>query len=190
MAELQKRKRSGAKTSRSETVTVRLGPKLRYFAELAARKQRRTLSSFIEWAIQEELGHVYLIEPLINPSGYDKPGFTIKDDMGRLWDVEEQARFIKLAFSYPDLMTHEEQILWKLIQENGVLWYADYLEPMEKWVWRIEEEAVNFDQLRKHWPVFVAVARGEKDRSALPKLEHLNPGSGKEDDEMDDYTPF
>ena len=50
-----KRRGGGGKLARSETVTVRLAPKLRYLAELAARKQRRTLSSFIEWAIEETL---------------------------------------------------------------------------------------------------------------------------------------
>jgi hypothetical protein len=39
---------------------VRLDPKLRYLAELAARKQRRTVSSFIEWTIEEALKNIYL----------------------------------------------------------------------------------------------------------------------------------
>ena len=34
---------------------VRIEPRLRYGAELAARKQRRTLSSFMEEAIEEAL---------------------------------------------------------------------------------------------------------------------------------------
>ena len=41
------------KLNRSETVTVRLDPRLNYLAELAGRAQRRTKSSFIEWAVQE-----------------------------------------------------------------------------------------------------------------------------------------
>ena len=41
-----KRKGGGGKLARSETVTVRLDPKLRYLAELAARIQRRSVSSF------------------------------------------------------------------------------------------------------------------------------------------------
>ncbi len=49
----KKRKGGGGKLSRSEVVTVRLDPKLRFAADLAARKQRRTLSSFIEWAVEK-----------------------------------------------------------------------------------------------------------------------------------------
>src|SRR3954451_23553485 len=53
-------KTSGSNLSRSEVVTVRLDPKLRYLAELAARKQRRTLSSYIEGAIEESLANFKL----------------------------------------------------------------------------------------------------------------------------------
>lgn len=56
----QSRKSRGAKPSRSETVTVRLKPKTKYLAELAARKQRRTLSSFIECAAADSLNRVFL----------------------------------------------------------------------------------------------------------------------------------
>lgn len=43
------------KLNRSETVTVRLDPRLNYLAELAGRAQRRTKSSFIEWAVQQAI---------------------------------------------------------------------------------------------------------------------------------------
>ena len=52
----------GGKLNRSETVTIRLDPKLRYLTELAARKHRRTVSSFIEWAIESMLDKVVLRE--------------------------------------------------------------------------------------------------------------------------------
>lgn len=43
------------KPARSVTVTARLDRRLRYLAEIAARAQRRTLSSFIEWAIRDSI---------------------------------------------------------------------------------------------------------------------------------------
>lgn len=45
----------GSKLNRSETVTIRLDPRLNYLTDLAARCQRRTKSSFIEWVIKETL---------------------------------------------------------------------------------------------------------------------------------------
>ena len=62
MTQQNRRKGGGSKLSRSETVTVRLDQKLRYLAELAARKYRRTLSSFIEWAIEDTFNRIMLSE--------------------------------------------------------------------------------------------------------------------------------
>jgi predicted transcriptional regulator len=43
------------KLGRSEVVTIRLDPRLKFGADMAAAKCRRTLSSFTEWAIEEAL---------------------------------------------------------------------------------------------------------------------------------------
>lgn len=43
------------KLGRSEVVSIRLDPRLKFGAEIAATKCRRTLSSFTEWAIEEAL---------------------------------------------------------------------------------------------------------------------------------------
>lgn len=118
MTEQEKRKGGGGKLSRSETVTVRLDPKLRYLAELASRKQRRTLSSYIEWAIEDSLRSVLLYQG----SGYGgDESVSVADDASRLWDVDQAERFVRLAIRYPELLTHEEQELWKLLQDSQLL---------------------------------------------------------------------
>lgn len=107
------KKVGGGKLTRSETVTVRLDPKLRYLAELAARKQRRTLSSFIEWAIERSLDDITLRS--------DEGGYTTLEVAAEdLWDVYEPDRFLILAQEYPELLTHEEQVRMKIIQEDEV----------------------------------------------------------------------
>src|SRR3954469_5246025 len=98
----EKRKGRGGKISRSETVTVRLDPKLRYLAELAARKQRRTLSSYIEGAIEESLANFKL-----NGSS------TATECERALWDVDASDRFVKLALFDEGLLNYREQALWK-----------------------------------------------------------------------------
>ena len=80
MAE-EKRKGGGGKLARSETVTVRLDPKLRYLAELAARKQRRTVSSFIEWAVEQSFSGVNLYQG----TGYNgDESVTVEHEAARL----------------------------------------------------------------------------------------------------------
>ena len=166
-----KRKAGGGKLSRSETVTVRLDPKLRYLAELAALKQRRTLSSFIEWAIEDSLGRVYLRE-----GGYGTdPGTSVADVAAKLWDVDDADRFARLALDYPDLLTHEEQKRWKLIRENGFLWKGRYDKFSSEFMWTVQESSLNFERLREYWAVFTAVVHGEADRSSLPQWDKTKP---------------
>lgn len=158
-----KKKGAGGNLNRSEVITVRLDPKLRYLAELAALKQRRTLSSYIEWAIQDSLNRVYLREG----TGYNgDEGTTFFDETDRLWDVDAPDRFAKLALHYPELLTYDEQKKWKLIRENGYLWKGRMIRG--KWTWEVEEDALIIERLRKYWDEFCSVAEGTMDSSALP----------------------
>ncbi|MGB6797898.1 MAG: hypothetical protein WBE48_15380 [Xanthobacteraceae bacterium] len=138
---------------------MRLDPKLRYLAELAARKQRRTLSSFIEWAIEESLKNTHLD---------DRGQFSesIASLSADLWDVDEPDRFAKLAFLYPEMLTHDEQVLWKLIRENGFLWAGHFDNETKEWTWSVKPNSLVIEHLRKHWEAFRSVAfeNGSKDK--------------------------
>ncbi|MDH4459330.1 MAG: hypothetical protein QE272_11555 [Nevskia sp.] len=172
MTELEKRKGGGAKLSRSETVTVRLDPRLRYLAELASLKHRRTLSSFIEWAVEETLKSVVIDDG--DPETGEEPT-TVAQAGWSLWDVDEADRFAKLALRYPELLTHEEQKRWKLIRENGSLWRGNYQNADNEWKWDVRESNLLFDRLRQHWDSFSAVARGEAPHSPLPSWAKKRP---------------
>lgn len=181
-----KGKAGGGKLARSETVTVRLDPKLRYLAELAALKQRRTVSSFIEWAIEYTLSR-----ECIEESGYGNDrGTTFFDVASKLWDVDDADRFVKLALNYPDLLTHEEQKRWKLIRENGFLWRGSYAKNGGQWTWQVAEGYLRFDQLRAHWDDFCAVARGKAPRESLPTWVDRNPAQKPSFEDMDGDIPF
>lgn len=157
-----KSSKGGSKLSRSEVTTVRLDPKLRYLAEVASRKQRRTLSSFIEWAIEDSLGRVALKE---GPDWL----VSVGSEAEVLWDVDSADRLVKLALRYPELLTHDEQILWKLIRESGYLWKGRFESPSGRWEWSLIEPSFLFVRLREHWEKFLAVALGEQPASILPK---------------------
>jgi hypothetical protein len=196
MTEQEMRKGGGGKLSRSETVTVRLDPKLRYLAELAARLHRRTLSSYVEWAIEASLDN-NVLKPDFNGRGP-----SIKDDAEYLWDVDDADRFAKLALRYPSLLTHEEQVRWKLIRENGCLWKGSYSPPRWEWTWRVEEDSFIFPRLRQHWATFCAVAEGNADQDQLPTWAKTDPDRARRPppvakpapksgfDDMDDDIPF
>jgi hypothetical protein len=154
--------RGAKKALRSETTSIRFDPKLKYLAELAARKQRRSLSSFIEFAVERTLGEVNFSE------GSDNEAPTSIESVGdQLWDVDEPDRFVKLAFRYPEILTYAEQILWKLIREMPGLWAGKYDERNE-WTWKTNKESLAFEAVREHWATLKKVARSEMERTKLP----------------------
>ncbi len=174
--------KGGDRKVRSETVTVRLDPKLRYLAELAARKQRRTLSSYVEWAIEASLERVDLAD-----SG-NGPAVTVSDGAAQLWDVEEPDRFGKLALRYPELLTHHEQTVWKLLRENGYFWRGHFDPQTDHWTWSIGEESLVWERLRTFWSLLNQVARGQAGKCVLPKWTgkrppEPRPEASKTDDE-------
>ena len=93
----------------TETVSVRLDPKTRYLAELAARKHRRSLSNYIAWAIAPSLSECRLGA---------EDGITLDEESEYLWDVVEGGRFVKLAERHPELLNFEEQLQWKQFQDD------------------------------------------------------------------------
>ena len=172
--------------SKTKVVGVRLDPRLRYLTELAARKQRRSISSFIEWAIEESLGNVLLREE----SEYEGDPPTVADEASALWDVDDADRFAKLALKYPDLLTHEEQVLWKLVRGNECLWRGSYKS--DAWRWKVDESSLIFGRLREYWPLFNSVAKGSEELSKLPMRTKEQPTTGDDVpiDDPDGDIPF
>ena len=112
-----KRRGGGGKLARSEQVSIRLDPKLRFAAELAASKERRTLSSFIESAVEravKEVGVTYC--------NIDKRHITADEVTRKVWDVDEVSRFTAMGIYYPELLTHDEQKKWKFISAHDEFW--------------------------------------------------------------------
>lgn len=185
-------KKGGAKLSRSETVTVRLDPKLNYLCELAARAQRRTKSSFIEWAIADSLGSVSLPEVTRPGASFDEPlEVSLKESASELWHVDEPDRLVALAMIAPALLSHEEQLIWRAVRENGYVWKGHYNKQQE-WVWTISEVSLIRDRLRDQWDVFKAVALGEMSKDKLPawKKTRAKPAPAAFDADLDDDVPF
>ncbi len=175
-----KRKVGGGKLARSETVTVRLDPKLRYLAELAARKQRRTVSSFIEWAVEQSMKDVILKLTFSFDGPDDDEGVatTLQSKANDLWDVDPAERLARLAITLPEMLTHDEQLLWKQIEDSGLLskgWIPSRIEGQiyhpgrPDWRWLKKE---GFSLLRDHWATFCMIANGDLDRSHLPRFEY------------------
>ena len=101
----------------SQVLTIRIDSKLRYAAELAARRQRRTLSSFIQSALEQATRDVTLDFELrtdMENMGKKPSAYEFAE---RSWDVNGLSRLFYLAAAYPHLLDHKEEILWSYYRE-------------------------------------------------------------------------
>ena len=112
MAEKNRKAKTGV--PRTEVFALRLDPKLKYLAEIAARKQRRSLANFVEWAIEEALKGVSLAELDMNGCGP-----TVASVATQLWALDEPDRLRNLATHYPELLSYDEQLVWRVICEHS-----------------------------------------------------------------------
>jgi hypothetical protein len=121
---------------RSDALTMRFDPKLKYFASLAARSERRTVSSFIEQAVEERLNKLTFYEC--------NKQTTMAELERELWAPCEADRFVKLADRLPFLLTYEEEMLWELIQNDQKFWLTASSDG-------VSQLTFNFKVHREHW---------------------------------------
>jgi hypothetical protein len=174
---------SGSRLGRTETVSIRLDPRLNYLCELAARAQRRTKSSYIEAMLDERIQ-----TQVINKwrdYGNEQPD-TFGERADALWHVKESQRLVSLGIIAPELMTIDEQEIWSLIEENGIFWRGRWTNI--GWKWDMELGSIIRDRVDEHWDDLVAVAQGEQDPSVLPNPPAKPPSVPNDD--MDDEFPF
>lgn len=136
-------KKKFAPTSRSETVTVRLDPKIRYIAELAAREQQRTLSSFIEWAVRQALVKGEILEEPDYGSNHEGNRQTPPLWGEGFWDVDEADRFFLLATRRHDLLDITEQRLWKTLSQSIIEKHGKLTIGLFREYWNLPSEAIS-----------------------------------------------
>lgn len=145
-----KKKGGGGNLNRSQVVTVRLEPKMKFATELAARRQRRTVSSFIECAIEEAINGIQISNDL-------NMNFVIN----HAWDVEDADRFVKLAYYYPKLLTYDEEKLWKIIQEYEPFWRTTIDVKEKRPIMTLGHKSVYIDLIRHNWETLQKILVGD-----------------------------
>ena len=146
MAEKNRKAKLGG--PRTEVFALRLDPKLKYLAEIAARKQRRSLANFVEWAIEESLERVPLTEADIN--GNEQ---TVASVASQLWALDEPDRLRSLVTKYPELLSYDEQLVWRVISEH-----CAYNLETKQTIWFKNEKFFNAALVRACWPELKAYA--------------------------------
>lgn len=159
MGERKRKPKSG--TLRTEVFAMRLDPKLKYLAEIAARKQRRSLANFVEWAIEQALGDISL-----NALGdTNSPTVTVLDKASQLWSLDEATRLVTLATLYPELLTYEEQLIWDVICQHSTRIKGTTANMRFR-----ENGEINLDAVRGCWIAIKSYALGTATKKELDTL--------------------
>ena len=147
---MARRKGGGSTLKRTEVIQVRLDPRLRYAAEVAARQHRTTLSSYIERAVAKAVN----AETVYPASVMDEP-VPLEEIVHRTWDVAEADRFVLFANLCPALLNIEEQQIWKAIRERPEFWKDNQARPATgPQKAPLDTEQFDFQKLRTEWKSF------------------------------------
>jgi hypothetical protein len=138
---------------------MRLDPQLKYLAELAARRQRRSLANFFEWAIEDTLRRVALRDA--SDSGQE---LSAANAGPMLWDQREPDRVLKLARECPDLLNYEEQRYLSVVNDFELRGKSGKLESVFK-----SDERVDLDLVRGCWEEIKNYALGKIGEDKLAK---------------------
>jgi hypothetical protein len=157
-----------SKLTRTEVVTIRLTPRMRYLLELVAREQRRTVSSVMECAF-EQASSDWTVKVFFTDQTYAlQQNLPLRDAEILLWDVDEVERFVKLALHCPHLLNYDEEMLWKCIENCDEIWRVDRVARLP---FNIAEtmNALDFPALRARWATLLKQVAEQTTLHGLPR---------------------
>lgn len=109
-------RRGGGRLVKTEAVQVRFDPILRMAADLAAGKERRTISSFTEMAIDRL---VNVVQVARDDAGQALTAYQVANEC---WCEDARITLQVLATRYPDLLTIRERKIvqaWRYLEAVG-----------------------------------------------------------------------
>jgi hypothetical protein len=132
----------GGKLNKSEAVQVRFDPILKMAAELAAGKERRTLSSFVEWAVEQAVKRTLVAR---DEAGNPISAFQVANEC---WHHEDSRRLYVLAKCYSDLLTIRERKI-----SEAINWTDQFVKGLGD-----DADFVKFILISRAWDYFCRYA--------------------------------
>jgi predicted transcriptional regulator len=169
------RKAEKGTQQKAENINIRVSPKLKYGLELLSRKQRRTLTSVMEWALEKVIRDEKEGLCIEDWSSYAPEGTKANTPepvgghpkmrcfLDLLWSPDEMDRFLNLVFFDSSYLTYEEEVLWKLIADNSKYWCLTNEHDGRGLVsWRISDrESLRLSYLVPDWELLKQASQGQ-----------------------------
>lgn len=100
---------------KSEVITIRLTPKMKFGLELMARLHKRSVAQTADIAIQRLLWDPFDGQEAVSGTPRD-PGL-----LDALWSPHRGERLRRMVFTSPELVAPEEEVLWNQLVRSGRL---------------------------------------------------------------------
>jgi hypothetical protein len=124
---------------RTDSLTIRMSPRTKYIAQLAAVQNGMTLSTLIDESLQKAIG-----QTRITHAGEVTTLSKIAD---RLWAEHEADRLVLLADNFAFLLSPQQEDLWETIQGTQKYWRV----PLSEGESNVSQSTFNFEALRQDW---------------------------------------
>lgn len=149
---------------KTETLTLRLDPKVKLMIELISRIRRQSITGVVEAAIEEI---AFDLDAPVVSAGEPWP-MSLLSAVSEIWSTDESERFIHLCTHLPSLITYEEQRIWETIKASKVFLTHGIEENAQFWdvpgVGYIDKHSV-----RIWWPDLLAhVEENKESRTIVP----------------------
>ena len=153
---------------KTETLTLRLDPKVKMMIELISRVRRQSITGVIESAIEEI---AFNTETPFSVNG-ETWGSDVSSIMTDVWSTDESERFINLCYHCPALMTFEEQRIWETIKASAV--FDGNVEGAAQTAWEIEGLGfLDYLEIRRYWGALLEHVEANKDSRTIVPFEPL-----------------
>lgn len=148
-----------ASKRKSDALSIRIDPRLKFGLEIASRLQRRPVTGVVEWAISEALGNEFLLDEAENR-------FTVSQAASQLWSENEIERLLGFWFNFPQLLTYEESRLVNVLVRTPQLWAGANTSSYKNF---------DFESVLANWDRFLPV---------LLEASQRSPQRGLTDDDL------
>lgn len=105
---------------KTETLTLRLEPKLKFLIELISRMKRQSITGVVESAVEDL---AFGLDVSFHDNGTTEP-LAMVNALANIWSTDESERFLNFCYHLPHLMTYEDQRVWETIKVSPVFFEA------------------------------------------------------------------
>lgn len=136
---------------KTETLTLRLDPKVRFLIDLIARQKRQSITGVIESAVEVYATNFYIEADMWDDDAdaerrQEVSLYKLSKD---IYSTDDSFRFMMLVWTCPRLLSYEEVRLRETIYASELFW-DEYPNASS------DRNDIDTDVLREHWVALLA----------------------------------